>query len=313
MLHRRSIARWKPRRRDEILRRTVTQVTFRILGRLEALVDGRRVDLSSRRERALLGVLLLHVGETVSVDALIDSVWGEAEPVSARHMVHEYVSRLRGALGEASVIATRSPGYVVERDASDLDAARFAELLGTARSAVAANDLDEALKAFDEALGLWRGDALSDVTLEADARAAATRLDDERRAARSERVDVALALGRHSELIPDLELAPRPNRSTSTRSGSSCSPSTATVDRPTRSRATATVGRGSSTSSESSPRPSCAGSSRRSCGTTRRWRRLPQARRSRRTAGLPRIRHRGRRGGARRWRLRALWSSSPGC
>ena len=118
--------------------------------------------LPSRRERALLGALLLHIGEAVSVETLIDSVWGEDAPVSARHMVHEYVSRLRGALGEASVIATRSPGYIVERDACDLDAVRFAELLGTARSAVAADELDQALKAFDEALGLWRGDALSD-------------------------------------------------------------------------------------------------------------------------------------------------------
>ena len=182
----------------------MTQVTFRILGPLEALVDGRRVDLPSRRERALLGVLLLQFGEVVSVDTLVDSVWGEQAPASARHMVHEYVSRLRGVLGDASVIVTRAPGYIVERDACDSDAARFAELLRTARSAVAA-ELDEALKAFDEALGLWRGDALSDVALEGDARSAAAKLDDERRAARAERVDVALALGRHNELIPDLE------------------------------------------------------------------------------------------------------------
>src|SRR4051794_1392162 len=115
---------------------TVARVTFRILGRIEALVDSRRLDLSSRRERALLGVLLLRVGEVVSVDTLIDSVWGEPAPASARHMVHEYVSRLRGTLGDASVIATRVPGYAVERDACELDAARFAELLGRARSAV---------------------------------------------------------------------------------------------------------------------------------------------------------------------------------
>ena len=73
----------------------LTQVTFRILGRLDALVDGRPIDLTSRRERALLGTLLLHFGEAVSIETLIDSVWGEAAPVSARHMVHEYVSRLR--------------------------------------------------------------------------------------------------------------------------------------------------------------------------------------------------------------------------
>ena len=185
----------------------MTHVTFRILGRLEALVDGRVVDLPSRGERALLSVLLLRMGEVVSIDALIDSVWGERAPVSARHMVHEYVSRLRAALGDATVIATRAPGYLVERESCELDSSRFAELVSSARSAVAAEELREALGAYDEALSLWRGDALSDLALEGDARSAATRLDDQRRAARSERVDVALALGRHHQLIPDLERA----------------------------------------------------------------------------------------------------------
>ena len=190
-----------------MLLRTVAMVTFRILGRFEALVDGRRLDLSRRRERALLGVLLLNLGEVVSVDALIDSVWGDRAPASARHLVHEYVSRIRSAFGDASLIATRAPGYVVERDACELDAAQFSELVGEARSAAAADDLPDALKAYDEALGLWRGDALSDVALDGDARSAATNLEGQRRAARSERVDVALALGRHHQLIPDLERA----------------------------------------------------------------------------------------------------------
>src|SRR5262245_12540851 len=187
-----------------MLARTVAQVTFRILGRLESLVDGRRVDLSSRRERALLGVLLLNLGEVVSADALIDSVWGERAPESARHMVHEYVSRLRGALGDGPVIATRAPGYLVERDVCELDSDRFAELVATARAAVAEGALHDALEAYDEAVGLWRGDTLSDVALEGDARSVATGLDDQRRAARAERVEVALALGRHHQLIPDL-------------------------------------------------------------------------------------------------------------
>src|SRR5262249_52667221 len=190
-----------------MLARTVAQVTFRILGRLEALVDGRRVDLSSRRERALLGILLLNLGEVVSTDAVIDSVWGERAPASARHLVHEYVSRIRGAFGDGSLIATRAPGYVVEHESCELDAARFAGLAGGARSAVAAGEFDAALEAFDEALGLWRGDVLCDLVLEGDARAAAARLDDQRRAVQSERVEVALALGQHHRLIPDLERA----------------------------------------------------------------------------------------------------------
>ena len=178
------------------------------------------MNLSSRRERALLGALLLHAGEVVSVDALIDSVWGEPNPASARHMVHEYVSRLRGALGDTQVIATHAPGYAIDREACELDAARFLELVRTARSAVAADRLDDALKAFDQALALWRGDALSGVALEGEARLAAARLDDARRAARSERVDVALALGHHGELIPDLERAVATEPSMSASSGS---------------------------------------------------------------------------------------------
>jgi len=180
-------------------------VAFRILGPLEAEVDGRVVALSSRRERALLAVLLLDVGDVVPTDTLIDSVWGEPAPASARHMVHEYVSRLRPALFDAPVIVTRAPGYVIESDACELDATRFAELLGAARAAAAEGGLDVALEAYDGALALWRGEVLSDVVLEGDARSAAARLGDQRRAARSERVDVALALGRHHELIPDLE------------------------------------------------------------------------------------------------------------
>ena len=114
MLHRRSIARWKPRGRCEILGCTATHVTFRILGRLEALVDGRHLDLSSRRERALLGVLLLHVDEVVSVEALIDSVWGEAAPAYAVNLVQKYVSGLRRAF--EPVRSVRSPSLLTWSD-----------------------------------------------------------------------------------------------------------------------------------------------------------------------------------------------------
>jgi ABC-type transport system substrate-binding protein/DNA-binding SARP family transcriptional activator len=171
------------------------------------LVDGRRVELSSRRERALLGALLLQVGEVAPVEGLIDSVWGDPAPATARHMVHVYVSRLRPLLGGAAVIATRAAGYEIEGEALELDAARFAVLLRGARASVGVGKLEEALAVFDQALGLWRGHALADVALEGDARSAAARLDNERRAARSERFDLLLALGRHSELVPELERA----------------------------------------------------------------------------------------------------------
>ena len=136
------------------------------------------------------------------------------------------------------------------------DAARFAELFALARSAVAADRLDEALKVFDQALGLWRWRmALSDVVLEANARSAAARLDHERRAARSERVDVAPALGRHNQLVPELERAVAQSRSTSTarQSMTALYRSGRQADALARYR----DGRQRVTSSASSPGPNC--------------------------------------------------------
>ena len=95
---------------------------FRILGPLEVERDGRLVLLGGRRERAILAILLLNVGEVVSVERLIDGLWGEARPSSAKHMVHEYVSRLRTALVEVAPIQTRPPGYMLESAGEALDA-----------------------------------------------------------------------------------------------------------------------------------------------------------------------------------------------
>ncbi len=115
------------------------QPVFRILGPLEVEVDERVVTLG-RRERALLGVLLLNAGEVVSVERLIDGVWGEVPPSSAKHMVHEYVSRLRAALGDASRIETRVPGYVVTCADGELDSRPSRKLAGDARAAAGAQD-----------------------------------------------------------------------------------------------------------------------------------------------------------------------------
>src|SRR4029077_20099289 len=88
-----------------------------------------------RRERALLGVLLLNAGTVVSIEQLIDGVWGDPAPQSARHMVHEYVLRVRAALGDATLISTRAPGYTVAPAAGELDAASFDVLVQEARRA----------------------------------------------------------------------------------------------------------------------------------------------------------------------------------
>jgi ABC-type transport system substrate-binding protein/DNA-binding SARP family transcriptional activator/streptogramin lyase len=177
---------------------------FRILGPLE-VESSERVVALGRRERALLGVLLLNAGEAVSVERLIDGVWGEVPPASAKHMVHEYVSRLRTAVGDASRIQTRVPGYLVTCSDEELDALLFSRLTAAARTAAAADDHADALRSYEQALALWRGDALAGVELEGDAQIDVARLDLERRVVAEERLDSALALGRHAQLIPELE------------------------------------------------------------------------------------------------------------
>jgi peptide/nickel transport system substrate-binding protein len=178
---------------------------FRILGPLEVELDERVVSLGGRRERAILAILLLNIGEVVSVERLIDGLWGEARPSSAKHMVHEYVSRLRTALVEVAPIATRPPGYLLESAGEALDVRQFTQITGVARAAAGAQHQAEALRSYDQALALWRGDALADIALEGHAQIATARLDQERRLVGEERIDCALALGRHLQLIPELE------------------------------------------------------------------------------------------------------------
>ena len=180
------------------------QPAFRILGPLEVELNERAVPLG-RRERALLAVLLLNAGEVVSVESLIDGVWGQAPPSSAKHMVHEYVSRLRHALGDAERIETRVPGYRVVCGDGELDARVFATLVVSARAMASAGDHAAALDSYEQALALWRGDALAGAEVEGDAQIDAARLDQDRLVAAEERIDSALALGRHRELIPELE------------------------------------------------------------------------------------------------------------
>jgi hypothetical protein len=155
------LAVWTRTRRRAILDAVMPPV-FRILGPLEVELSMRVVALG-RRERALLGVLLLNAGAVVSVERLIDGVWGESPPSSAKHMVHEYVSRLRTALGDSSRIQTRAPGYLADCTEDEVDARLFSRLVAIARAAVQADDRTQALHSYDQALALWRGDALAGV------------------------------------------------------------------------------------------------------------------------------------------------------
>ena len=177
---------------------------FRILGALEVVDDDRPLTLGAPQQRAVLAVLLLHRGEVVSIDRLIDALWGERPPGSATKAVQVYVSNLRKALGDG-LLVTRGRGYVLEAEGAQLDADRFQARVSEGRDALAEGDPQLASARLREALALWRGPALADFAFEPFAQGEAARLEEERLAALEDRIDADLALGRHTALIGELE------------------------------------------------------------------------------------------------------------
>jgi DNA-binding SARP family transcriptional activator len=177
---------------------------FRILGALEAHEDGEPVPLGGPKQRALLAILLLSDNEPVSVDRLVDELWGERPPGTAAHSIEVYVSRLRKVLGPR-VISTQRPGYRVEVEPGQLDLHRFEQLAAEGRGSLAAGDAVTAVARLREGLGLWRGPPLTDFTFEPFAQSAIARLEELRLAALEDRIDADLALGHHAQVIGELE------------------------------------------------------------------------------------------------------------
>jgi DNA-binding SARP family transcriptional activator/ABC-type transport system substrate-binding protein len=178
---------------------------FRLLGPIEAVRDDRSLPLGGAKPRALLTLLLLHAGQVVSRDRLIEALWPGRPPGSAEHSLDVQVSRLRKAFAPDELLLTRSGGYVLEVEPDAVDAARFERLLDDGRRANAAGEPVDALRSLEPALALWRGQALAEVGHEDFARADADRLEELRLAAIEERIDAELALGRHHALIAELE------------------------------------------------------------------------------------------------------------
>ena len=187
---------------------------FRILGPLEVTADGREIALGGTRQRAVLAILVLHRGEVVSVDRLIDALWGERPPATATKTVQVYVSRLRKELGEEGLIATRGGGYVLEASPDEVDAERFARLVREGREALDLGDPAAASVRLTEALALWRGPPLTDLAYESFAQNEISRLEEARLVAIEDRIDADLALGRHEALTSELErlVADHPTR-----------------------------------------------------------------------------------------------------
>src|SRR5579864_6927061 len=167
---------------------------FLVLGPLEA----GDVELGAGRQRALLAFLLIHAGEVVSTDRLIDALWSGTSPASATKVVQGYVSQLRRVL-PPETIETRASGYVLQ--APDTDAAEFERLLDEAHDQTPAHGA----ATLRVALALWRGRPYSDVEYEAWAQAEIGRLEELRLVALEELLDARLRLGEEARVVPELE------------------------------------------------------------------------------------------------------------
>lgn len=172
---------------------------FTVLGPVQVIVDGESATIGSPGARALLLLLVLHANQVVSIERIIDGLWGDDPPATARTIVHGYVSRLRRVLdsgGAGAALLTRSPGYELRVDEARVDLFRARRLLDASRGQPSARRAD-LLRA---AAALWRGP----VPVNPPTEAVAVELGELRLVVTEERVEADLELGRHAELIGEL-------------------------------------------------------------------------------------------------------------
>ncbi|MEU4805642.1 BTAD domain-containing putative transcriptional regulator [Actinosynnema sp. NPDC023587] len=181
------------------------RVELRVLGEVELLVDGTRVDLGHARQRCVLAVLVAQANQVVATDQVVDRIWGGHPPSRARQLVSNYLSVLRhllaaGGVADEVVIRRRAGGYVLLVDPDRVDLHRFRSLVAAAR---ADPDRTSALESLERAAGVWRGEALTGLDTPWIA-AVRQGLERERFAADTDRLDLALRAGRHAALLPEL-------------------------------------------------------------------------------------------------------------
>ena len=173
---------------------------FRVLGPLEVWRTGERVPIPAPKQRALLGLLLLRANSPVPQDELIDQLWGEQTPPTARASLQNQVHALRRILGP-EVIERQPAGYVAHVGPEQLDLTRFERLVAESRRA----QPKERAGKLREALACWRGPALVEFPTEPFAQHEINRLEEERLTALEERIEAELELGVAAELVPELE------------------------------------------------------------------------------------------------------------
>jgi basic membrane lipoprotein Med (substrate-binding protein (PBP1-ABC) superfamily)/DNA-binding SARP family transcriptional activator len=191
-----------------------TGLEFRILGPLEVLRDGERLDLGPPKQRALLVLLLLHANRVVPTDRILEDLWGE-NAVGKENSLWVYVSQLRTVIEPGrdgaehpEVLVTRDHGYVLNVDPGSIDAVRFEREVGRGRSLLT-DDVNSASQVLHESLGLWRGAALQDFAYDDFVQTEITRLEELRIGAMEDAADADLRRGRAGEIVADLEVLHR--------------------------------------------------------------------------------------------------------
>ncbi len=183
---------------------------FRVLGSLAAVGDSTVVELGPPKQRALLAILLLHAGQIVPVDRLINLLWGERAPRTAPHSIEIYVSGLRRALeplGASEVIVTRPPGYVLEADRASIDAWRFEQLVRDGARLLESGDAERGTATLQTALTVWQGPPLAEFAYEEFAQPHIRRLNETHLDAVELLAAAELAAGHHGEVVGLLNAA----------------------------------------------------------------------------------------------------------
>ncbi|GAA3452135.1 AfsR/SARP family transcriptional regulator [Dactylosporangium matsuzakiense] len=183
----------------------IPALRFGILGPVEIRAGDRRVAVTSARQQALLGAALLQANAVVPTARLVDAIWGDEPPDTARDLVQTYVSTLRRSIGRpgAGCIVTRPPGYLVKVERGALDLHEFERLTAAAERAAAAGDHEGATRRLGDALARWRGPALAGLDSPL-FRAAAARLEELRLLATERRFESAGHLGDPAWMVPEL-------------------------------------------------------------------------------------------------------------
>ena len=182
-------------------------IEFRILGPLAVVVHGEERAVPGEKLQALLGRLLLERNRPVTTERLIDDLWGDEPPATARQSLHAHVARLRRLLStydDGSVLENAGRGYVLRVDDEQLDAARFRQLVTAARAEARDGRAASAREGYRAALALWRGPVLEAAPLD-DAHAERAELEELRLAALDERIDLDLERGAAAEVVPELQ------------------------------------------------------------------------------------------------------------